>query len=338
VSLIEKAASRLAQTIGLDKSLSNPNADDMGRVAIPEVEGAADGHALAEAKKRDDLQRQQQRTTVTGRHAAASRVDLDESRREPSLVHPTITGTINLARLKQAGMITPDGERTHIAEEFRHVKRPLLMNAFNQGAVPVKNGNLIMVSSSLPGEGKSFTSINLAMSIAMEMDHTVLLIDADVAKPSIPQFLGLKADRGLLDILRDDSVKLSDVLIKTNVEKLTILPAGRGHRYSTELLASINMRKLIDEMAQRYPDRIIIFDSPPLLLTSESRVLASHMGQIVVVVEAGKTTHEAIREALKHIEHCEVIGMVLNKGKFTPGSGYYGGYYGSYYGGYSYGK
>jgi protein-tyrosine kinase len=335
VSLIERAASRLAEK---DKVVTSAAASAGDARAEAEAEVAVDHftarHFGADTAKPATAIHPPETLT---RPQGLTR-EVDPSRREPTLAQAGITGTINLARLKQGGMITPDGERTQIAEEFRHLKRPLLMNAFNQGAVPVKNGNLIMVTSSLPGEGKSFTSINLAMSIAMEMDHTVLLVDADVAKPSLPQFLGLKADRGLLDLLRDDSVKLSDVLIRTNVEKLSILPAGRGHRYSTELLASVNMRKLIDEMAQRYADRIIIFDSPPILLTSEARVLASHMGQIVVVVEAGKTTHEALRESLKHIEHCEVIGMVLNKGKHTPGSGYYGSYYGSYYGGYSYGR
>jgi protein-tyrosine kinase len=263
-------------------------------------------------------------------HTAPSMLDMQKARREPTMTQVSPQGMINLARLKQAGMITPDGERSTIAEEFRQIKRPLLMNAFNQGVAQVKNGNLIMVTSSLPGEGKSFSSVNLAMSIAMEMDHTVLLVDADVAKPSVPGLLGLKADRGLMDLLLDDSLQLSDVLIKTNVEKLTLLPAGRGHRYSTELLASVAMRRLIEEMGQRYSDRIIIFDSPPLLATSEARVLAGYMGQIVVVVEAQKTTHEALREALKHLEHCEIVGMLLNKGNFLPGNSYYGSYYGTY--------
>jgi receptor protein-tyrosine kinase len=238
---------------------------------------------------------------------------------------------INLAKLRQAGMITPDGERSQIAEQFRLIKRPLIMNAFNQGAAPVKNGNLIMVTSSFPGEGKSFCSINLAMSIAMEMDHRVLLVDADVAKPSIPKFFGFKADKGLMDVLLDEHVQLSDVLIRTNVEKLSVLPAGRGHRYATELLASEAMSRLLRDMAQRYQDRIIIFDSPPLLSTTESRVLATHMGQIVMIVEAQRTTHEALKEALRQIESCDVVSLLLNKGNALTGADYYGyGQYGSY--------
>lgn len=235
---------------------------------------------------------------------------------------------INLSRLRQAGMITPDSERTQIAEEFRLVKRPLLINAFSNAAT-AKNANLVMVTSSFPGEGKSFCAINLAISIAMEMDHTVLLVDADVSKPSVPSFLGFKAEKGLMDVLLDDKLVLSDVLLRTNIEKLTILPAGQGHRRATELLASEMMNRLLQELAYRYRDRIIIFDTPPLLASSESRVLASHMGQIVMVVEAEKTTHEALREALHQIDSCEIVGLLLNKGNTVRGMDYYG-YLGNY--------
>jgi protein-tyrosine kinase len=238
--------------------------------------------------------------------------------------------SINRARIKKMGLVTPDGERSQIAEEFRLIKRPLLMNAFGQGAAPLRNGNLIMVTSSLPGEGKSFCAINLAISIAMEMDRTVLLVDADVAKPRIPQYLGLHTERGLLDVLRDDQLALADVLIKTDIDNLTILPAGRTYRQATELLASEAMNSLIQDIQHRYPDRIVIFDSPPLLATSEASVLAAHMGQIVMVVEAEKTPQVALKEALAQIESCEVIGMVLNKTTTLPGANYYYGYYGSH--------
>lgn len=238
--------------------------------------------------------------------------------------------SINLARLHRMGVVSPDAEKSQIAEEFRIIKRPLIANAFGQGAARVKNGNLIMVTSSLPGEGKSFCAINLAISMAMEMDRTVLLIDADVAKPRIPEYLGIHADKGLLDVLQDKDLKLSDVLIRTDIAKLTVLPAGRTYKRATELLASAAMTRLIEDIGNRYPDRIILFDSPPLLATSESSVLATHMGQIVMVVEAEKTSQEAVREALSHIQSCEVVGMLLNKTTPTPGADYYYGYYGSY--------
>ncbi len=134
--------------------------------------------------------------------------------------------TLNLAKMRQHGVVTPDEGRTRIAEQFRVIKRPLLTNAFSKGPGRVKNGNLIMVTSALAGEGKSFCTVNLAMSIAMEMDRTVLLVDADVARPTVPRILGVGKERGLLDILLDEKLDLADVLIKTNIEKLTLLTAG----------------------------------------------------------------------------------------------------------------
>lgn len=251
-------------------------------------------------------------------------------------VAPTVTSNaviINLARLKTAGFVTPDAERTEIAEEFRLIKRPLLVNATGQGGEAVPRGNMIMVTSALPGEGKTFCAINLAISIAMEMDRTVLLVDADVAKPKLLQYLGVRADKGLLDVLRDDKLALPDVLLKTNIEKLTLLPAGQPYKHATELLASEAMNRLVEDMANRYSDRIVIFDSPPLLATSESSVLAAHMGQIVMVVEADRTPQSAVREALALIEDSgAVISMLLNK---TTGPQSAGGYYGY---GYGYGK
>lgn len=238
--------------------------------------------------------------------------------------------SINLARLHRMGVIAPDAEKSQIAEEFRIIKRPLIANAFGQGTARVKNGNMIMVTSSLPGEGKSFCAINLAISMAMEMDRTVLLIDADVAKPRVPEYLGIHADKGLLDVLQDKNLKLSDVMIKTDIAKLTILPAGRTYKRATELLASDAMTRLVEDIGNRYPDRIILFDSPPLLATSEASVLATHMGQIVMVVEAERTSQEAVREALSHLQSCDVVNMLLNKATPTPGADYYYGYYGSY--------
>lgn len=238
------------------------------------------------------------------------------------------TGTMNVEKMRRAGMVTPDGERTQISEEFRLIKRPLLSNAFRRDGKAIKHGNMIMVTSALPGEGKTFTAINLATSIALERDQTVLLVDADVAKASIPEFLGIPYEKGLLDVLADRSVQLSDVMIRTQIENFSILPAGRRHRNSTELLASEAMRKLVEELATRYPDRIVVFDSPPLLATSEASVLASHMGQIVMVVETGKTPQEALREALTHVEQCEFVGLVMNKGATGARDSY--GYYGSY--------
>lgn len=233
---------------------------------------------------------------------------------------------INLAKLHELGMVTPDQGKTLVAEEFRLIKRPLIKNAFSLAPGSSAHGNLIMITSSLPKEGKTFCAINLAMSIAMEMDHTVLLVDADVARPSVLQTLGIKSEIGLMDILLDDKLDLADVMLKTNIEKLSILPAGKGHKHATELLASQAMSGLLDEIANRYSDRIVIFDSPPLLLTTEASVLASHMGQIVLVVEAETTTQHAVKDALRQIETCANINLVYNKANGFPTGKYYGYY------------
>ncbi len=251
---------------------------------------------------------------------------------------------LDTLRLAEVGLVTPDAPRSRVADEFRVIKRPLLSNAQGKGPAPIQNGNLVMVTSSLPGEGKSFSSINLAMSIAMELDSTVLLVDADVARPSMLKIMGLPPAKGLMDVLSGDRLDLSDVLIKTNIGKLSLLPAGTSHPRATEMLASDAMVKLLDEIATRYTDRIVIFDSPPLLVTTEARTLATHMGQIVMVVEAEKTTHGTIKQALATIESCPVVMLMLNKGARGGGEGYYGYYgyggYGGYgsYGSYGYGN
>jgi len=239
---------------------------------------------------------------------------------------------LDLLAIAASGIVTPNAPRSAIADEYRIIKRPLISNALGKGAAPIRNGNLIMITSALPGEGKSFTSINLAMSMAAELDTTVMLVDADVARPSILSTLGLPPAPGLLDVLVNDSVDLSDVLLKTNIEKLTILPSGTRHERATELLASDAMARLLEDMASRYADRIIIFDSPPLLLTTEARVLASHMGQVVVVVKAEETLQADVRHALATIADCPVKLMMLNQARSGKGVGY------GYAYGYGYGE
>jgi receptor protein-tyrosine kinase len=234
---------------------------------------------------------------------------------------------VDLARLRAAGLITPDEPTTQIATEFRVIKRPLLDNIEGRSAAPVESANLIMITSALPGEGKTFTSINLAMSMALELDRTVLLVDADATRSSVMAQLGVSESRGLTDLLLDPTIDLSTVMLRTNVEKLSLLPAGSPYARATELLASDGMMKLVDELASRYPDRVVIFDAPPLLATTESRVLARHMGQIVMVVEADKTTHSTLADAMETIKSCPVVSMVLNKMRQSEMGAYYGGYY-----------
>jgi exopolysaccharide/PEP-CTERM locus tyrosine autokinase len=300
-SLIEKAAERLEQLrrAGLDAALQQPSApasapqataaEPPPQPAVPVAARAAVAAAASPARAVPrELPSEAQRLT-------AREVRLD------------------LTALSAAGYVSPDLPRSTIANQFRVIKRPLLVNAAGRGASVVQAGNLIMVTSAMAGEGKTFNAINLAMSIAMEQDHRVLLVDADVARPSLSRVLGLPPGPGLLDLLVDDRIEMADAMLRTNVDKLTLLPSGTPHPRATELLASDAMTDLIKEMGRRYPDRIIIFDSPPLLLTTESRVLATHMGQIIVVVQAERTLQTQVKHALTTIEACPVKLMLLNQ-------------------------
>jgi protein-tyrosine kinase len=233
---------------------------------------------------------------------------------------------INLARLHQMGMVTEDGGRTAAAEDFRIIKRPLLRSAAEAVGQGRRNGNLIVVTSALPGEGKTHCAVNLAMSIAMEKDHTVLLVDADVARPSVLRVLGLQGAPGLMDILLDPAKGPADVILRTNIASLSLLPAGRNNKHATELLASQAMSALLSDIASRYPDRIVIFDSPALLLTSAANVLAAQMGQVILVVEAETTTQRDVREALRRLAPCTQVDLICNKAHAFAGADY-DGYY-----------
>jgi len=236
---------------------------------------------------------------------------------------------IDLHRLAAAGYLTPDASRSQIADEFRVIKRPLLANVRGQSAAKVDRANLIMVTSSLPGEGKTFVAVNLAMSLAMELDNTVLLVDADVSRPSVLERLGLSPAPGLLDVLTDTACTVGDVLLRTDVEKLSVLPAGKASARATELLASEAMSRLVQELATRYADRIVVFDAPPLLPSTESRALATHMGQVIVVVEAERTPQASVLQAMATVESCPVVMTVLNKVPRSSMGSYYG-HYGEY--------
>lgn len=236
------------------------------------------------------------------------------------------TVTLDLLRMSRAGLMVPGEPRSQLEEEFRIIKRPLLENIHSQTGVRPDRANLIMVTSGVPGEGKTQTAINLAISIAMELDHTVLLVEADVIRPSALDRMGVHASKGLLDLLEQPNLDLADVLIKTNIPKLTLLPAGTASSRSTELLASTGMDDLLKELASKYADRVIIFDTPPVLSTTESRVLASHMGQVLMVVEAGRTPTSTVKQAFATVENHPVVLAMLNKYRGPRGSNAYGYY------------
>lgn len=331
MSVIEQAAKRLQelQRVGIEAAQDTATSTervgtdkhDATNTSLPPRRDVDDVRCVADAGSV-----QPQRNTLADPLQRPSR---------PSAYQPASSSRqveLDLPSLAAAGILTPGAPRSQLADEFRVVKRPLIENASRKGPGAIRNGNLIIVTSSLPGEGKSFTAANLAMSIAMEMDRTVLLVDADVARPSLPRMLGLPPVKGLLDLLLDDSLDMSDVLLKSNVETLSILTSGTPHTRATELLASDAMNRLLEQMADRYHDRLIIFDSPPLLVTTEARVLASHMGQVVMVVQAGGTSQSDVVHALATIESCPVKMMMLNKSRVAMSGGYGYGY------GYGYGS
>lgn len=231
---------------------------------------------------------------------------------EPHREQPEQLIHIDVQRLEAMGMVSPTESFTKIKEEYRYIKRPLLNNAFGPGASTLDQPNLVMISSSLSGEGKTFTAINLAISMAMEEDRQVLLIDADVIKPSICQRLGIAEYPGLMDYLTGKA-QVTDIILSTNIPNLKLVTAGRRHYHSNEMIASEKMKYFMDELSVRYPDRIVIFDTSPLLGASETNVLAQMTGQAVVVVEEKKTSQAQLQQALSLLNPNMAIGLVLNK-------------------------
>lgn len=232
---------------------------------------------------------------------------------------------VDQAQLIRGGLLAPLDKAIPVAGEFRRIKRPLLDNAAaDLSTAHNEHMNVIMVASALPGVGKTFCSVNLAASISLERELNVLLIDTDVAKPHISSAFGLGERRGLLDLLIDDSLGIEDVIVRTDLNDMQVLPAGTKHSQSTELLASDKMAEVLHEVATRYHDRIIVMDSPPLLLTSEAPAVARQAGQIALVIESGKTTTSAIEDALELLDNDKAINIILNKSLHSQRGGYYG--------------
>jgi len=240
---------------------------------------------------------------------------------------PEIQLKFSLETLSASGIVSPDEHAPYLSDEFRRIKRPLLNNAFGSSSKLVPNGNIIMITSSLPGEGKSFTSVNLALSIALEKDYTVLLVDADMAMTKLTRMFALEKRPGLTDKLQYPVLELNKIIIKTNFPGLSILPAGKKSTLATELLASNVMKMLLNEIGNQYKNRIIIFDSPPLLVTPESAVLAENMGQIVLVVESNKTPQSAVMESISLLNKDKAISLILNKSSRGVGYSNYENYY-----------
>jgi protein-tyrosine kinase len=238
---------------------------------------------------------------------------------------------VDRARLREEGFLAPEKYQRQMADEYRRIKRPLISNAFGIGVPRIESGNLILVTSALSGEGKTHTCLNLALSLSTERDRTVLLVDGDVPKPHVSRLLGIADQPGLLDLLEEHPPALEDLLIRTDVPRLAVLPAGQWRNDATELLSSERMRALCQELSTRYADRIVLFDSPPLLAATESQAIAAVAGQVVIVIAENTTARAHVASALSLLDEQKPINAILNKSRHGGGGYHYGGY------GYGYG-
>lgn len=256
----------------------------------------------------------------------------------PRVVEPVLpdvaqfTGTqhrINRESLREQGLIVPEGTVTTLLEEFRIVKRQLLVQAADlrrRNAGPA--AQRILVSSPLPGEGKTYCALNLALSIAAEKESEVLLVDADFAKPSILSALGLPGGPGLMDALMDESVDVLDCVLGTDIPGLWVLPAGDTSNNDSEYLASSRTARVLDRLTWGAPHRVVIFDSPPVLAASPAAELAKYVGQTVVIVRADKTGQGALEDAISLLNACPNVQLLLNAAQFSPSGRRFGSYYG----------
>jgi receptor protein-tyrosine kinase len=365
IDMIERAAARLRRDAPQQKPVIDQGAPSVGTPeAQAAVEGSTGGVAqpLFNRPAPDNFGTRQAPNTTTPDNPVPKPAGLT-NRQQPlanklqppafsraPLAAPSLTGSIrpaepvapeaaapaktsrsvvlDTARLALAGTVDWTADRTPVMEELRLIKRRLLRRAFDEANGPDSISHLVMITSAKPREGKTFTSTNIAISISLEEDYNVLLVDADVRRQALRQNLGLEANQGFVDLLLNPGLDMADVLLRTNIPRLSILPAGMMSDRAPELLASSRMRDLIDDMAQRYRDRIIIFDTAPCLVSSDAATLAAHVGQVVFVVEAEQTQQHEIVAALNLISACPDISLVLNKAQplATTSYGGYGAY------------
>lgn len=236
---------------------------------------------------------------------------------------------VNRDHLREQGLIVPEGTVTELLEEFRIVKRQLLVQAADlrrQKAGPM--AQRILVSSPHPGEGKTYCALNLALSIAAEKESEVLLVDADFAKPSILSALGLPGGPGLMDALMDESIDAADCVLGTDIPGLWVLPAGDTTSHDSEYLSSSRTGRVLDRLVQGAPQRIVIFDSPPALAASPAAELAKYVGQTMVIVRADKTGRGSLDDAITLLGACPNVQLLLNAAQFSPSGRRFGSYYG----------
>jgi Mrp family chromosome partitioning ATPase len=246
-------------------------------------------------------------------------------KQEPSPAPTASEAKIPFARFGTGGSLVTESADRNIYEQFRRLKRPLLQCAF--GPLAEAGAQIVMVTSPLQGAGKTFVASNLAYVLAMEKDRTVLLVDTDSANPSLTRQLGLSGRPGLFDIIHDPDLTLADVVCRTDVPGLFVLPAGRSASDSLERLNSERCREVLAQGLANHPGGIVILDAPPLLITNEAPAVAALAGQYLLVVAAGVTPRSTVGKSLELLDEQKPIGLILNK---APTYGELGSYYGSY--------
>ncbi len=237
---------------------------------------------------------------------------------------PRPAGSLQLpyADLRLRGILPPEHQDRMLADQYRSIKRPLLANAFEQATERGPLSRSLIVTSSVPGEGKTFTSLNLALNLALERDYTVVLIDGDVAKRELSDAMGQAAKPGLLDVLANPSTSLESVMFGIDRPRMMFVPAGEARGSAPELLSSARMRSVFTEFLERHPSCFLIFDSPPLLLTSEAQSLLSVAGQVLLVVHSGTTTHQDVLESVAAIGPTPAVSLLLNQVSYLPEARY----------------
>ena len=267
---------------------------------------------------------------VLPHHDAGSAVEADP---ESAIVaHPSIQ--IDLERLRELGRLPPEESSRQAKEEMRRIKWPLLGAIKGSADESPARNNVIQVTSALPGEGKTYTALMLALSIVLDRELRVVLVDGDVARPGLTPAFGLEDSPGLIDVLEERDVDIGSVTYATDVEGLFVVPAGKWHERASELLASSRMPQVIDELIRRAGNGVVILDSPPLLATNEAQVLTRHVGQVLLVVRAAETGQQLVKDALALIDSAASTSAVLNCVRPSILDRYYGGHYYGYGSGY----
>ncbi|MGK0261303.1 MAG: protein-tyrosine kinase [Candidatus Azotimanducaceae bacterium] len=320
MSTIQKAAARLV------KKPSGSGKKDNKTDNTAEVDST---HALREFNTSETEPNQTSAFPGVSRPAHQYRDELQDQQTDQTSVDEGIytnSCELDFPWLEENGFLVPNHNNHKQSQEFRRIKRPLLANLRRQDKEYKNPTNVIYVTSALPQEGKTFVSLNLALSLAGELDRSVLLVDGDAAKGDLSRWMGIYDEHGLVDMLSSGKDNVEASTIETNVDRLSVMPCGKRTENLDELYASDVMKSLVAQLANSVEDRIVVIDGPPLIATTEAAVLATLMGQTIVVVEAGKTPQAAVEQAVGQLEECQLVSMLLNKVSSSSQDAYGYGY------------